>query len=393
MSTDLTIIPRATAIDLASGKLYADACTHCGLCLESCPTYTLWGREPDSPRGRIVLIEDAIATGGSVSSQMATHIDSCLGCMACVSACPEDVRYEELIARARVAVRRQRELPVAQRIQRGLRSQTRARSGRLRALLGTRTVPHFSAAQGTPRARVGLLLGCTQRAAYPAIHLATRGVLAAEGYDVVAPTLPDCCGAVDLHDGDRDHGARRAQATIDAFAAIGGVDHVIVSAGTCGAAMKSYGRLLNTAQARAFSTLVVDVHELLTREPPRAALGALSLQVAYHDACQLRHAQGVAAAPRELLSRIPGLRLLELSPEAGACCGGVGTYAMTQPEAASSLGNRQAHAIIETGAQVLVSADHACLGQLSGALKTLGHPIPLHHPIELLWSSIQAFRP
>jgi glycolate oxidase iron-sulfur subunit len=390
MSTDLTVIPRDTAIDLASGTLYADACTHCGLCLESCPTYTLWGREPDSPRGRIVQIEDAIATGGSVSAEMATHIDSCLGCMACVTACPEDVRYDELIARARVAVARQRELTVAQRIQRGLRSQTRARSGRVRALLGTPTIPRFTAAQGAPRGRVGLLLGCTERASYPAIHLATLGVLAAEGYDVIAPTLPECCGAVDLHDGQREQGAHRAQATIDAFAAVGGVDHVVVSAGACGAAMKSYGRILDSAQARAFSALVVDIHKLLAREPSRAPLGALSLRVAYHDACQLRHVQGVAEAPRGLLRRIPGLVLLELPPEAGACCGGVGTYAMTQPQAASSLGGRQARAILDTGAQVVVSGDHACLRQLSNSLKTLGHPLPVHHPVELLWRSIQA---
>ncbi len=390
MSTDLTIIARDTAIDLASGQIYADACTHCGLCLESCPTYTLWGREPDSPRGRIVQIEDAIATGGSVSAEMATHIDSCLGCMACVTACPEHVHYDELIARARVAVARQRELTISQRIQRGVRSQARARSGRVRALLGTRTIPRFTAAQGTSRGRVGLLLGCTQRAAYPAIHVATLGVLAAEGYDVIAPTLPECCGAVDLHDGEREHGAHRAQATIDAFTAVGGVDQVVVSAGGCGAALKSYGRLLGTAQARAFSALVVDVHELLTREPSRAPLGALSLRVAYHDACQLRHAQGVSGAPRELLGRIPGLTVLELAPEAGACCGGVGTYAMTQPAAASSLGERQARAVIETGAQVVVSADHACLRQLTTSLKTLGHPLTVHHPVELLWRSIQA---
>jgi len=390
MSTELTVIPQGDPIDLASGRLYADACTHCGLCLESCPTYTLWGQEPDSPRGRIVQIEDAIATGGSVSAEMVSHIDSCLGCMACVSACPENVEYDELILRARVAVRAQRELTVAQRVGRGLRSQTRARSGRVRALLGTRGVPRFAAAQGATRGRVGLLLGCTQRAAYPGIHMATLGVLAAEGYEVIAPTLPECCGAVDFHDGDHVHGAERAQATIDAFAAVGGVDHVVVSAGTCGAAMKRYGRLLNTARARAFSALVIDVQELLSLEPQRAPLGALSLRVAYHDACQLRHGQGVEEAPRELLRRIPGLRLLELSPEAGACCGGVGTYARTQPEAASSLGNRQAQAIINTGAQIVVSGDHACLGQLSNALKQLGHPLPVHHPLELLWSSVQA---
>jgi glycolate oxidase iron-sulfur subunit len=390
VTTEPTTVSPGTAIDLASGQLYADACTHCGLCLESCPTYTLWGQEPDSPRGRIVQIEDAILTGGSVSAEMATHIDSCLGCMACVTACPEHVQYDQLIARARVTVARERELSVAQRLQRGLGSQTRARSGRLRTLLGgARTLPRFTPASGTTRGRVGLLLGCTQRAAHPAILTATLGVLAAEGYDVIAPTLPECCGAVALHDGERDPGLRRAQATIDAFTAVGGVDHVVVSAGACGAAMKGYGETLNSAQARAFSALVLDIHELLARAPSRAPLGALSLRVAYHDACQLRHAQGIAQAPRELLGRIPGLRLLELAPQAGACCGGPGTYAMTQPAAASSLSSRQAQAIIDSGAEIVVSGDHACLHQLSGALQKLGHRLSVHHPMELLWSSIQ----
>jgi glycolate oxidase iron-sulfur subunit len=393
VSTDLITIARGAAIDLASGKLYADACTHCGLCLESCPTYTLWGREPDSPRGRIVQIEDAITTGGSVSGEMATHIDSCLGCMACVTACPEHVQYDQLIARARVAVARQRELSVAQRVGRGARSQARARSGRIRALLDTRKIPRFTPAHGAVRGRVGLLLGCAQRAAYPAIHTATLGVLAAEGYDVIAPTLPECCGAIALHDGEREHGVHRAQATVEAFTAVGGVDRVVVSAGACGAAMKEYGRILESAQARAFSALVVDIHELLCAAPSRAPLGALPLRVAYHDACQLRHAQGIVEAPRELLGRVPGLTLLELAPEAGACCGGVGTYAMTQPAAASSLGSRQAQAIIASGAQVVVSGDHACLRQLTSSLKALGHPLPVHHPIELLWGSIQAGRP
>jgi glycolate oxidase iron-sulfur subunit len=171
---------------------------------------------------------------------------------------------------------------------------------------------------------------------------------------------------------------------------VGGVDHIVVNAGGCGAAMKDYGRLLGSAQARAFSSLVVDVHELLAGDAQRAPLGALSLRVAYHDACRLRHAQGIETAPRYLLRRIPGLELLELSADAGACCGGPGTYATTQPAAASSLAARQAQAVIASGAQVVVSGDHACLGQLRGALKELGHPLPVHHPVELLWSAIQA---
>lgn len=390
MAQELTTVGTPAAIDLTSGKVYADACTHCGLCLESCPTYTLWGRESDSPRGRIVLISDAIEAGGALAPEAAAHIDSCLGCMACVTACPEDVRYDELLRRARVAVRAQHKPPVKERLRERALLQALPRSGRTRALARAATIPHFTPAQGSARGRVGLLLGCSQRAVHPAIHQATLGVLAAEGYDVIAPELPDCCGALQLHAGDHRPGLKRAAETIQAFGAIGGVDRIVVSAGGCGAAMRNYGELLGTPQARAFSALVVDVHELLDGESARAPLGPLALRVAYHEACRLRHGQGVEAQPRELLRRIPELELVELPLDAGACCGSPGIYSFSQPQAAAQLGARQARAVLATGAQAVVSGDHACIGQLRRALQDLGRPLPVRHPIELLWSSIRS---
>lgn len=390
MSTELTKITGPADFDLRSGAVFAQACTHCGLCLESCPTYTLWGTETDSPRGRIVQIEDAIRTGGSVSDQMSTHIDSCVGCLACISACPEGVRYDELLGRARVAVQRQRELPVVDRFRRRLRLEARVRSGRVRDLAGVSRIPHFTPSQGPPRGRVGLLLGCTQRATFEPIHQATVALLAAEGYEVIAPTLPDCCGALDFAGGHLAQAIRRAESTIAAFAAVGGVDHVIISAGTCGAAAKRYGDLLGTPAARAFSALVLDVHELLIQSEPRAARGALSLRVAYHDSCQLRYGQGITEAPRVLLRAIPGLSLIELPAEVGACCGGACDYPVRLPEAAAELGARQARAVTESGAELLVSGDHHCISQLLRALAALRQPLAVHHPVELLWRSVQA---
>jgi glycolate oxidase iron-sulfur subunit len=366
-------------------------CTRCGLCLESCPTYTLWGTEPDSPRGRIALIEDALTPGASATPEMAVHIDRCLGCMACMSVCPEEVPYPDLLASARAMIERDVPRPAGEQLRRRSALTLLPRSGRV-SRIGRPEIPHHTPAQGEARGRVGLLLGCTERAQYRELHEATLMVLAAEGYEVIAPRLPDCCGALELYGGARDHGLRRAQATIHAFASVGGVDHIISSVGGCGAALKDYGRLLGTADARAFSSLVLDVHELLINRPLRSALGPLALRAAFHDACQLCHAQGAGQSPRTLLGRIPGVELLDLSSEAGACCGAPGIYRVTQPDAAAALGRRQAQAVISLDVELLLSTDNACIGQLQRHLRELGSPLAVHHPIQVLAHSIEAGR-
>ncbi len=369
------------------------SCTHCGLCLESCPTYTLWGTEADSPRGRIALIEDSLAPDGTVSAEMAFHVERCLGCMACMTACPEGVPFADLLVAARAAIDRELPRPVTERARRHLSRTALARSGRAAVAVRGRELPHHTPARGDPRGRVGLLLGCTQRARHRRIHEATLTVLSAEGYEVIAPRLPDCCGALELQAGPHPHALRRAQATIDAFAAVGGVDRIVSSAAGCGAAMKGYGHLLGTPQARAFSSMVRDVHELLLEQPPRSPLAPLALRVAVHDACALCHAQRAGATPRELLRRIPAIELLELPREAGACCGAPGLYPIAQPEASAALALRQARAVLEVAPDVVVSSDHACIAQLQRRLRALEQPLPVHHPIELLERSILAARP
>jgi glycolate oxidase iron-sulfur subunit len=366
-------------------------CTRCGLCLESCPTYTLWGAEADSPRGRITLIEDALAPDGAVTAEMAVHIDRCLGCMACMSVCPEDVPYPDLLSHARAAIERDLPRPAEDRWRRRTALTVLPRSGRALGL-GRGDLPHHTPAGGEARARVGLLLGCVQRARHRGLHRASIAVLAAEGYEVIAPRLPECCGAIELHAGERDHGLRRAQQTIDAFAAVGGVDHIVASAGGCGAALKDYGRLLGTPEARAFSALVLDIHELLTRAPLRSVLGPLALRAVLHDACQLCHAQRSGSGPRELLGRIPGIELLELPARAGACCGAPGIYGVMQPRASAELARRQARAVTELSPELLICSDHACIAQLRGQLRELGDPLAIHHPIEVLARSIEAGR-
>jgi glycolate oxidase iron-sulfur subunit len=404
-----------------------DDCVHCGFCLETCPTYALWGEETDSPRGRIVLIKEGLDQAATLSDEMVTHFDRCLGCMACVTACPSGVRYDQLIERVRPQVERNHRRPLADRAIRRLLYATLPHPDRLRVLapllavqrrlgldrrLPARLaaiaevapaapvgraarlgVPEFTPAVGVSRGRVGLLLGCVQRVFYPAVHRATVQVLSAEGFDVIAPPAPDCCGALEMHGGAEASAVRRAQATIDAFATAGGsrgLDHVIVNAAGCGSAMKDYGDLLDTPQARAFADRVRDVSELLADAGPRASRGPVPLRVAYHDACHLAHAQGVRIQPRELLQGIPDLELIEVGTERDLCCGSAGIYNLVQPQAAAELGERKARHLIATGAQAIAAGNPGCTAQLDLHLRRLGVPLPIHHPVELLARSLKA---
>ena len=396
-----------------------DDCVHCGFCLDACPTYALWGMEADSPRGRIVLIGDGLEPDAEMSDELVTHLDRCLGCMACVTACPSGVKYDRLIERARPQVERHHRRPVAERALRRLLYETLPHPARLRVLrpligLGrrprvqalmppplrtlTEVAPRASGgaspalaehtpAVGEPRGRVGLLLGCVQRVFYADVHRATIDVLAAEGFEVLAPPQPGCCGALELHGGAEDAAIVRARHTVDSFAALG-VDQIVVNAAGCGSAMKGFGELLGDERARAFSAKVCDISELLASVAPRAPRGPVPLRVAYHDACHLAHAQGVRAQPRELLRSIPELELLEVMTEPGMCCGSAGIYNLVQPQAAAELGERKARHVLATGADLIAAGNPGCAAQLDLHLRRLGRPLPVHHPIELLAQSI-----
>jgi glycolate oxidase iron-sulfur subunit len=220
------------------------------------------------------------------------------------------------------------------------------------------------------------------------VHRATISTLAAEGFEVLAPTLPNCCGALELHAGEEESAVLRARATVAAFAQLGDLDYIVVNAAGCGAAMKEYGDLLGTPEASAFSGRVRDVCELLASVPPRAKRASVHLRVVYHDACHLQHAQQIRDQPRELLSSIPGLELLEVGAESAICCGSAGIYNLVQPRAAAELGARKAQHLLDTGAQAIAAGNPGCAAQLDMHLRELGQPLPIHHPVELLWSSI-----
>jgi glycolate oxidase iron-sulfur subunit len=406
-----------------------DDCVHCGFCLDTCPTYVLWGAEADSPRGRIVLINDGLEEESSMSDEMVTHFDRCLGCMACVTACPSGVQYDRLIERVRPQVERHHRRTAGERAVRRLLYKTLPHPKRLRALApllaasrrvgaerrlpqrlsvlakvaprppsgraAKAQVPARTPAVGPPRGRVGLLLGCVQRVFYPEVHRATAHVLAAEGFEVLAPRMPDCCGALELHGGEEPSALRRAEETIRAFAEAGGaegLDYVVINAAGCGSAMKDYGELLDTPQARDFSSRVRDVSELLGSVAPRAQRGPVPLRVAYHDACHLAHAQGIRAQPRALLQAIPDLQLVEVGTERDVCCGSAGIYNLVEPDAAGELGVRKARHLIDTGAQAVAAGNPGCAAQLDMHLRALGCALPIHHPVELLSRSLTAAR-
>jgi glycolate oxidase iron-sulfur subunit len=400
-----------------------DDCVHCGFCLETCPTYVLWAAEADSPRGRIVLVNDGLNAADSLSEEMVTHFDRCLGCMACVTACPSGVRYDRLIERVRPQVERHHRRTPAERAIRRLLYETLPHPRRLRVMApmlkasrrfdlerrlperlaaiarvapsppsgrdARAGVPERTPAVGEPRGRVGLLLGCVQRVFYPGVHRATVHALTAEGFEVLAPRRPDCCGALEFHGGEEASAVKRARQTIRAF---GDVDHIVVSAAGCGSAMKEYGELLGTPEARDFSARVRDVSELLGSVEPRAPRGSVPLRVVYHDACHLAHAQGVRTPPRELLRAIPDLELVEVGAERDVCCGSAGIYNLVQPQPAAELGERKARHLLATGAQAIAAGNPGCAAQLDLHLRRLGSPLPIHHPIELVSRSIASAR-
>jgi glycolate oxidase iron-sulfur subunit len=402
-----------------------DDCVHCGFCLPTCPTYSLWDEEMDSPRGRIVLMKAGHEEGAELSAPMVNALDNCLGCMACVTACPSGVQYDKLIEDTRAQVERNWERSRADRLFRAIVFAIFPHPRRLRALAPllaiTRTLrldrlavrsplparlrslamlspttpladtrrrlPERVEAAGERRGTVGFLQGCVQRVFFHAVNDATVKVLSAEGFEVHAPPLPRCCGALQLHTGVDSRAL--AKQTIETFE---GYQHVVVNAAGCGSAMKDYGHLLRedpewSERAGAFSERVLDVTELLAEHEPRAERRPLPMKLAYHDACHLAHAQGVRSPPRELLSSIPGLELVE-PREWEICCGSAGVYNLLEPEPATALGERKARNLLDTGAEAVAAANPGCALQISAHARQLGSELPVYHPMELLARSL-----
>lgn len=433
-------VPRVSIFDdeRAPARDLIGKCVHCGFCLPTCPTYVLWGREADSPRGRIYLMKLGVEGGAAMTPGYVRHFDTCLGCMACVTACPSGVQYERLIEATRPQIERHAERPLVDRAFRRLVFALFPRPDRLRRLIwplwayqrsglqrlvrrsgatnllparlkamerllppislgaAARQLPPHVQASDPPRRRVGLLLGCVQRVFFPHVNEATVRVLAAEGCDVVIPGEQGCCGALAMHAGEEGQAMADARRLIDVFEQAG-VETIVVNAAGCGSAMKSYGDLLRddpeyADRAKAFAARSVDLSELLADLEPRAPRHPLPLRVAYHDACHLQHAQRVRQQPRRLLQSIPDLELREIA-EPEICCGSAGIFNLLQPKAATELRDRKTRHLLETGADLVVSSNPGCLLQISTGLEDAGHPMPTLHLVELLDASIRGTQP
>ncbi|HYO36877.1 MAG TPA: heterodisulfide reductase-related iron-sulfur binding cluster [Geodermatophilus sp.] len=417
-----------------SDELISD-CVHCGFCLPTCPTYALWGEEMDSPRGRIYLMKLGKEGRVELDDTYTQHFDMCLGCMACVTACPSGVQYDKLIEAVRPQLERLRRRAPLDRLFRGLvfalfphparlrvaavlgeayrRLGLRAllhRSGLVRLLprrlqavealmpparlrsLATRT-PAVTPAVGTTRRRVGFLTGCVQRVFFADVNQATVRVLTAEGCEVVAPPAQRCCGALSEHAGREPEALDRARGLIDAFADVE-VDTIVSNVAGCGSSLKEYGRLLRddpdyAERAAAFSARVRDVSELLAELGPVAPRHPIEARLAYHDACHLGHAQGVRSQPRDVLRTIPGLQVTDI-PEAEICCGSAGIYNLVHPEPAEELGRRKVGNVLAVEPDALATANPGCLLQIR---RYWPGELPMFHPVELLDASIRGVDP
>jgi glycolate dehydrogenase iron-sulfur subunit len=410
--------------------LYQDyaRCVHCGLCLNHCPTYRLWGREADSPRGR--LRQMALVDQGQLAlgDDFVTHIDRCLDCRACETACPSGVQYGKLVELARAQIEQNYKRPVGARIVRdfvyrrllphpgriafaarvlrvyqrsGLESLAR-RMGILRWMgmeQRAELLPRIDSrfffselgktfpARGERRARVAFFAGCVAQVTFAELNRATIRVLQANGCEVVVPAEQVCCGALAAHAGVRDVARDLAQKTFDAFRAAD-FDAILTNAAGCGSTLKEYTHLFSNgdavhARADEFSSKVRDVTEFLAQLGPNAPLRTMPMRITYQDSCHLLHGQKVREAPRTLIRSIPGVELIEMA-HADQCCGSAGVYNVTQTKASLELLDQKMAWAKDTETQAIVTANPGCMMQLraGAAMHRTGQEVL--HVMELL---------
>lgn len=418
-----------------------NTCVHCGFCLATCPSYRVIGKEMDSPRGRIYLM-DAINKGEApLAKATSEHFDTCLGCLACVTTCPSGVQYDRLIAATRPQVERNVPRNLGDRLIRTLIFNLFPYPNRLRPLLvplylyqklgiknlvrSTGLLPKISPrlaamesilpeinssafqdnlptvipAQGEKRYRVGMILGCVQRLFFSPVNEATARVLTANGCEVIIPKSQGCCAALPEHQGQTEQSHVLIKQMIDSFADTG-VDAIIINAAGCGHTLKEYGHIMRDDpeyrdKAKEFAGKVRDVQEFLAEVGLTAHLSPLvegeDLTIVYQDACHLLHGQKISSQPRELLTQIPGVKLRE-PVDAALCCGSAGVYNMLQPEVADELGQQKVQNLLNTGATVIASANPGCSLQIKKHLELQGKQVTLKHPMELLDYSIRGVK-
>jgi len=435
----IEIPQRSSALPDTSLKQHYDKfldCVHCGLCLPACPTYDELGVEMDSPRGRIHLMR-AYADGRiEMTDNYVHHIYQCLDCRACETACPAGVQYGSLVEIARSEIEKKRKTPIQEqwlrslvfkillpsagnlalaflplRVYQGLGLQKIAHTLGLTKLLPKRLqdmeamIPPLPSrslkgklksimpARAERKYRVGLITGCVMNEMFTHINVATANVLTENGCEVVIPEMQTCCGALQIHSGERETAEMLARNNIDAFESAD-LDAIIINSAGCGAQLKEYGELLDhdpafQQRAHAFSDKVKDIHEFLAEIPMKEITTEIKARVAYHDACHLAHGQNVREQPRSLLRRIPGVELVEIG-ESDWCCGSAGIYNITHPEMATRLLNRKITHVKKAVPDIVATGNPGCLLQIQTGLRREGIHIEILHPIELLDRAYQA---
>ena len=405
---------RQAPIAEANGILRA--CVHCGFCLSSCPTYALTGDELDSPRGRSYLIKNMLERGGAPDADTVHHIDRCLSCMSCLTACPSGVNYLHLVDTARAHIETHHRRSLADRLMRWLMATVLPRPWVFRAALMAaqparmfprllpkplRRLTEFAPNKipesvslvgihrpdGQPVKRIAMLAGCVQSVLGGGINEATIRLLTRHGCEVIVAPDAGCCGALVQHMGNLSSARTQARANILAWSSIeGGVDAVVVTASGCGTTVKDYGHMFaddpDMAQAAAsIAAIAKDVTEVMADLGLGPAVYRSDVTVAYHDACSLQHGQGIRAEPRALLEQA-GFKVSDIT-EGQFCCGSAGTYNLLQPEMADALGARKAGHVDATGAKVVASGNLGCMIQMARFTDR-----PIVHTVELLdWAT------
>jgi glycolate oxidase iron-sulfur subunit len=390
-------------------------CVHCGLCLASCPTYVELGFEADSPRGRIHLMRALEEGTLQPTPELIRHLDLCLGCRACETACPSGVQYGALIEAARPYVEASRAAPARwgrralvavltrpelrrivfaparlvagagwlERLARRLRGPWLSYAAALPRRRWRRRLPGVLEPAGRPRGTAVLLTGCVAETLFGATNRATAALLQRAGVRVLVPRKQGCCGALAVHLGAREraHGlARRAAATL----AVAGTDWVVTNAAGCGALLREYPTLVpDDPAAAAVAARARDALDLLAEVGLPRPSRPLPRTVTVHDPCHLAHGQGVRAVVRRLLADIPGIQLVELE-ESDTCCGSAGTYNLTERAMARRLLERKLDRIAATGAEVVAAANPGCILQLRAGVIMRGLSVRVEHPIDLL---------
>jgi glycolate oxidase iron-sulfur subunit len=418
-------------------------CVHCGLCTSACPTYLETGDENDSPRGRIYLMRAVTDGRLELNDTVKRHLDLCLDCRSCETACPSGVQYGRLIEPFRVGIKRAEEKKTGRksgwfekfilygmfpyparmrwallpaRLMQALKLDRLIDAIGLTRLLPTplrrmqRLLPRLQPSQpplprvlpaiGAKRARVALFTGCVADAMFRSLHWATARVLQENGCEVVTPAEQGCCGAIHYHSGAGAPSLEFANRNVEAFPA-DEFDAIIINVAGCGSMLKDYGHIAHELDGEnheqverltKFASKVRDVSEFLAELGLKKPTGEVRMRATYHDACHLVHAQKIREAPRDLLSQVPGLELIPLA-ESEICCGAAGSYNITEPEMADRLADRKLRHILDTKATTVITGNAGCSLQLQSTLRQAGQNVWVAHPMEILDLSYRGAKP